>query len=140
MVKDSEKVVVNNVRETRFFYGYVIVAAAFIILMTALIIKCSYGVFFGPLINEFNWSRTVISGASALNDIAFGGLCVITAKLCEKFNPRLIVSICGLFLGLSCFLMSRLNSIWQLYFYYGILIAFSMSVLIAIVSVVAQIG
>jgi MFS family permease len=138
VVKDSEEGVVKNRGEPRFFYGYVIVAVVFLILMTMLIIKFSYGVFFEPFIREFNWSRTIISGASALNDIAFGSLCVVTAKLCERFNPRVIVSICGVLMGLSCFLMSQINSVWQLYFYFGILIAFSMSAFIVLISIVAR--
>ncbi len=138
MVKDSEEVVIKNAGGPRFFYGYAIVAAVFLILMIICIIKSSYGVFFEPLSKEFNWSRTIISGASALNDITFGILCIVSAKLCERFNPRIIVSSYGVLMGLSYFLMAQINSVWQLYFYYGILIAFSMSAFIALLSIVAR--
>jgi MFS family permease len=138
VVKDSEEVMVKDAGGPRFFYGYVIVAAVFLIMMTALMPQSTYGVFFAPLIREFGWSRTVISGASALKDIAFGGFCIITAKLCERFNPRVIVSIYGVLMGLSYFLMSQIDSIWQLYFYFGILTAFSMSVFVAVLSIVAR--
>jgi MFS family permease len=138
VVKDSEEVVIKNAGGPRFFYGYAIVAAVFLILMIICIIKSSYGVFFEPLSKEFNWSRTIISGASALNDITFGILCIVSAKLCERFNPRIIVSSYGVLMGLSYFLMAHINSVWQLYFYYGILIAFSMSAFIALLSIVAR--
>jgi MFS family permease len=138
VAKDSEREIVKSAGEPRFFYGYVIVAAAFLILMTALMPQSTYGVFFEPLLREFGWSRTVISGASALKDIAFGSSCIVTAKLCERFNPRVIVSIWGVLMGLSYFLMSQINSVWQLYFYFGILTAFSMSVFIALLSIVAR--
>jgi MFS family permease len=138
VVKDSEEVVTKDASEPRFFYGYVTVAAVFFILMAALMPQPTYGVFFDSLIREFGWSRTVISGASALKDIAFGSFCIITARLCERFNPRVIVSIYGVLMGLSYFLMSQIDSIWQLYFFFGILTAFSMSVFVAVLSIVAR--
>ena len=45
MVKDSEKAVVNDVGGHHFFYGYIIVAAVFPLLMIALMPQSTYGVF-----------------------------------------------------------------------------------------------
>jgi MFS family permease len=120
------------------FYGYVTVVLAFLILTVIFVATDVFGVFFKPLIMEFNWSRTIISGASALNNLAFGVFCVISARLCEKFNPRLIVGCCALILGLSYLLMSIIDSPWQLYLYYGILMSVGMSIYIAIISMVAH--
>ncbi len=97
-----------------------------------------YGVFFEPLVKAFHWSRTIISGAAALNNLAFGVFCVISARLCERFSPRLVVSVCGILLGLSYFLMSLMNSAWQLYLYYGVTIAFGVSIYVATLSIVAR--
>ena len=121
-----------------FFYGYVIVASAFFILVAVFVPPNTYGVFFGPLIAEFNGTRAIISGAFSLNSIAFGVFCVISARLCERFSPRVVVSACGVLLAVGYFLMSQINYIWQLYLYFGIVIAFSMSIYIATLSVVAR--
>lgn len=40
--------------ESRFFYGYGIVAAAFFILVVTWGTNYSFGVFFTPLLTEFN--------------------------------------------------------------------------------------
>lgn len=138
MVGDSNGSVVKSTGSSRFFYGYVIVAAVFLILLASGVVKSSYGVFLQPLISEFGWSRTVLSGASALNDIAFGILCVVSAKFYERFNPRVIVSVCGVLMGLSFFLLSQMSFPWQLYLYFGVLIALSMSSFIAVLSTVAR--
>ena len=44
--------------ESRFFYGYVIIAAAFFILVVTWGTNYSFGVFFTPLLTEFNWSSS----------------------------------------------------------------------------------
>ncbi len=138
MAKDGEGTTEKQAGKPGFFYGYVIVASAFFILMIIFMPPGVYGVFFEPLVKEFNWSRTIISGAAALNNLAFGVFCVISARLCERFSPRVVVGVCGVLLGLSYFLMSQMNSVWQLYLYYGVIIAFGVSIYVAILSIVAR--
>ncbi len=138
MIKDREVAAVKQADKPGFFYGYVIVALVFLILTIIFVSIDIYGVFFGPLVTEFKWSRTIISGASALNNLAFGIFLVISAKLCQKFGLRLVVGACGVLLGLGYFLMSQISSAWQLYLYFGIIMAFSTSIYIALVSTVAR--
>lgn len=138
MVKEKEKTALNQEVKTEFFYGYIIVALVFLILTIIFVAVDIYGIFFEPLIAEFKWSRTIISGASALNNLTFGIFIIISAKLCEKFSLRLIVGACGILLGLGYFLMSQINSVWQLYLYFGIIISFSTSIYIALISTIAR--
>ena len=138
MAKDRQGTTEKQAGKPGFFYGHVIVASAFFILMIIFIPPGVYGVFFEPLIKEFNWSRTIISGAAALNNLAFGVFCVISARLCERFSPRVVIGAYGVLLGLSYFLMSQMNSVWQLYLYYGVIIAFGVSIYVAILSIVAR--
>jgi hypothetical protein len=48
---------------TRYFYGYNIVAAGFIIQAVGVGAMFTYGVFFKEFQAEFGWSRAAISGA-----------------------------------------------------------------------------
>jgi hypothetical protein len=60
----------------RWYRGYVIVAALFVMMVIIWGTANTFGVFFEPFIKEFGWTRTVTSGASALNSAVFGVLCV----------------------------------------------------------------
>ena len=51
---------------TGLFYGWRIVAAAFVILFTAYGAQYCFGVFFAALLAEFHWSRTGLSGVFSL--------------------------------------------------------------------------
>jgi MFS family permease len=136
--KDREGAAVKQSGSPGFFYGYVIVASAFFIMVVVLVPVNTYGVFFGPLIAEFNWTRAIVSGAFAFNSIAFGAFSIISAGLCERFSPKVVISACGLLLAVGQFLMSQIHYIWQLYLYFGIVISFSTSFYIAILSIVAR--
>ena len=53
--------------KSKIFYGWYIVAAAFIILFFNSGARFSFGVIFKPMIAEFGWSRSLISSAYFLH-------------------------------------------------------------------------
>jgi len=110
-------------RRLSFFYGYTIIAASFCIQAVVWGISNSFGVFFAPLINEFGWSRATISGAASLGFLVHGSASMLLGNLNDRLGPRIIMSGCGIFLGLGFLLMATLNSVWQLYLFYGLIAA-----------------
>ncbi|MDD4860194.1 MAG: MFS transporter [Dehalococcoidales bacterium] len=114
-------------REPRFFYGYIIILASFLILMIAFGAQYSFGVFFKPVLNEFDWSRAATSGAYSLNTVLNGVFGIITGKLSDRFGSRLVVTVCGFLIGLGYLLMSQISAVWQMYLCYGVLISMGMA-------------
>jgi MFS family permease len=113
--------VVTDVKRAPFFYGYIIIVAGFFIQAVVWGISNSFGVFFDPLIKEFGWSRATISGAASLGFLVHGISSIALGNLNDRFGPRLIMSACGLFLCTGFLLMGTLNSVWQLYLFYGLI-------------------
>ncbi len=123
----------------RFFYGYVMVAVAFVIMLLSWGLYVVFGVFFDPLLEEFGWTRTMISGAYSLSAILSGVVGIAMGGLTDRFGPRLVVTFCGFCLGLGYLLMSQVNALWQFYLYYGVVIGIGMSgVWIPLVSPIAR--
>jgi MFS family permease len=87
----------------------------------------TFGIFFKPLSTEFGWTRALTSGAFSVCMILQGALAMVTGKITDRFGPRVVLSSCGFFLGLGYLLMSQINAVWQLYLFYGVLIATGMS-------------
>jgi OFA family oxalate/formate antiporter-like MFS transporter len=119
-------------------YGYVVVAAAFVMMIMIWGTFSTFGVFFGSFVKEFGWTRTITSGASALNSIIFGILCIFAADLSERLGPRRVMTFCGFMLGLSFTLISRLTSSWELYLYFGLGVSVGMSPYIPLLSLVPK--
>jgi len=114
-------------RKPKFFYGYVVVVAAFLILVVMWGTSYSFGVFFKPLLTEFGWTRAMTSGAFSLSLILMGLLSIVTGRLNDRFGPRIVTAACGFILGLGYLLMSQISAIWQLYLFYGVIIAVGVS-------------
>jgi len=100
-----------------FFYGYVIVAACFLIMVVMHGAFNSFGVFFTPLENEFNCTRAVLSGANSVAFIVMGVSALLLGMLSDRFGPRLILTLSGILFGAGYMLMSQVSAIWQIYFF-----------------------
>jgi len=110
-----------------FVYGYIVVFAAFIVMVLAWGTFYSFGVFFKPLVNEFGWTRAMTSGAFTLTFLIYGFLGIFAGRLSDRFGSRTVVTACGLFFGLGYLLLSQIGAIWQLYLCYGVIVAVGMS-------------
>jgi MFS family permease len=110
----------------RFFYGYVVVVAAFITQIFMYGPRASYGVFFKPMEAEFGWSRALISGAFSISVIVQGLTGIVMGGLNDRFGPRVVMTLCGVLLGLGFLLMSQINTPWQLYLFYVVIVGTGM--------------
>lgn len=123
----------------RAYYGYVVVAAATLILVVALGVHYAFGVFFKPLSSEMGWSRAVTSGAVSLSWIFQGLSCIFMGELNDRRGPRVVLTLCGFVLGLGYLLTSQVNSLWQLYLFYGVIAGTGLGgIYVPLVSTVAR--
>jgi MFS family permease len=111
----------------KYLYGNVIAAACFGIQAVGIGTYFSYGVLFNPMIDEFGWSRASISGAASMAFLLMGFLGIGVGRLNDRFGPRALMTVSGVFYGLGYFLMFRLEAIWQLYLFFGIIFGIGMS-------------
>lgn len=86
-----------------------------------------FGTFFKPVSEEFHWSRATTAAAFSLNSLIAGLAGIFMGKLNDRFGPRLVITLCGILVGAGFMLMSQVNNLWQLFFFYGVLIGLGMS-------------
>ena len=113
--------------ERKWFYGYQIVAASSIIQMLYLSLMFSFGVLFKEFESEFGWSRASIAGASSMMMLMMGTLGIFLGKANDLFGPRLVLTLTGLLYGLGFMLMSRMNTLWELYLFFGVMGGFGLA-------------
>ncbi|MPZ15331.1 MAG: MFS transporter [Chloroflexi bacterium] len=100
----------------RVFYGWWIVAAAFVIhgLSGALFFH-AFGAYFVYLQAEFGWSRTLISGAFSLSRLESGFLGPLQGWLINRFGSRTVVRIGLLLFGVGFLLFTQVDSALTFY-------------------------
>jgi MFS family permease len=117
----------TEAQKSKLFYGYTIVFACFLIEACGIGVYVAFGVFFKPLIAEFGWSRATVSGATSLAYLFMGFFAILAGSLNDRFGPRIVMLVSGLFCGSGYLLLSQLNSVWQLYLFYGLVVGIGLS-------------
>ncbi len=79
--------------EPKFFYGYVVTFAGFMIWFVGWgAFTPSFSVFLKPLIAEFGWSRADASLAYSLSFLVQAGFAVMMGWLTDKLGPRVVIA------------------------------------------------
>jgi len=114
-------------KKPALFYGYVIVASCFAIQATGIGTHVAFGIFFKPLLADFGWPRASLAGAHSLAFLLMGFLGIFVGRLNDRFGPRVLLTVTSLFFGMGLFLMSTVDSLWQVYLFYGIMVGIGLS-------------
>ena len=102
---------------------YGLVALAFLHIAVGRGLHGTMGVFFVAMLDTFNWSRAITAGAISLA-IVFEGACLPWAGgLIDRIGGRKTLCIGGLVLFIGLGFASTISSIWQFYFWIGIVSA-----------------
>lgn len=107
----------------KYYYGYNILAAGFIIQGICYGAMFTFGVFFKEFQTEFGWSRAMISGASSFAFLTGGAFGIPAGRLNDKIGPKALSVVISILFGLGYLLLSRLQTPWQLYLIYGLPVA-----------------
>jgi len=113
----------------RFFYGWVVVAAAFIIIMIGYGLRNSFSIFYPAIVEEFGWSRGNTALMFSIHLFVYGLAAPIVGRLVDKFEPRLVLSIGAVVVGGGIALCSLATSQWQFYLLYGVMVAVGLSMI-----------
>ena len=110
-----------------FFYGHLLVFSGFLIMVSMYGTLYSFGVFLEPLLNELGRTRASISGAYSLCFLLSGALAMAAGWLTDRFGPRVVISCAGILIASGYLMLSRANTILELYLYYGLFVGAGMS-------------
>jgi MFS family permease len=103
-------------------YGWVITFVGAAILATQALSLQVFGVFLIPLTEQFGWERGALSGAYSMAFLLSGVLGIFAGRLSDAYGPRILLTVSGLIMGTALLLMSCVDSLWQVYLVYGLLL------------------
>jgi len=118
--------IVNRVRAStrRVFYGWLIVAVGFLINAFGVgTFFYGFSTFFNPMIAEFGWSRTVMSGVFSLSRLEGGIEGPIAGWLTDKYGARRLLLIGVTIAGIGFITLWLVNSPLSLYLIFGLVLS-----------------
>ncbi|MPZ78731.1 MAG: MFS transporter [Deltaproteobacteria bacterium] len=109
--------------------NYGVVALAFIHIGVGRGLHGTFGVFFVALLDAFGWSRAVTAGALSLSIIVEGVFHPVVGTLTDKLGGRKTLVLGGMVLAVGLACSATISSVWQLYFWVGIVSAAGISLI-----------
>jgi MFS family permease len=98
-----------------FFYGWVIVAAAFVTIALGVTARTAFSLMFPPIVGEFGWSRALAAGAFSFGFLVSGLCSPLIGHLMDRYGPRLVVELGALITATGLLAATWIEAPWQLY-------------------------
>jgi MFS family permease len=111
---------------SRIFYGFVLAIAAFFVLFAAYGVRFAYGVFFKPMADQLRMNAATTSAAYSISFFMEGVFSLVSGGLADRFGPRIVLSLSSILVAAGYCLMPLVQSPWQLFLFYGIVLGIGM--------------
>jgi MFS family permease len=103
-------------RQRKFFYGYVIVAACFVVLyMLWGLVLNTLPVFLKPIVEDMKWGRGTFLVALICGAVGTTISAPIAGKMLDRIGARPVMAAGTLIIGGGLIAGSRISHLWQLY-------------------------
>ena len=105
-----------------FYYGWLIVAVAFVTMGVGVNARTAFSLLFPPILAEFGWERGLTAGAFSFGFLVSAILSPLLGRLMDRRGPRVVIEL-GVVLIVSGLLLAPLvRAPWHLYATLGVLV------------------
>ncbi|PYM92625.1 MAG: MFS transporter [Candidatus Rokuibacteriota bacterium] len=106
----------------RFFYGWSVVAIAFVTMGVGVNARTAFSLLFPPILDEFGWPRGVTAGAFSFGFLVSGVLGPILGRVMDRRGPRVVMLLGVALAGAGLGLAPLITAPWNLYLTLGVLV------------------
>src|SRR5271170_1016216 len=105
-----------------FFYGWVLVAIAFVTMAIGVNARTAFSLLFPAILDEFGWDRGMTAGAFSFGFLVSAVVTPGVGWLMDRRGPRLVIEMGVLLMGSGLLLATLVRQPWQLYLTLGALV------------------
>ena len=109
-------------RRLPFFYGWVIVAVAFVTMGLGVNARTAFSLLLPPILDEFGWPRAVTAGAFSFGFLVSAVLSPALGRLMDRRGPRVVMEMGVGLVAAGLLLAPLVRQPWHLYATLGVLV------------------
>ncbi|MEW9051570.1 MAG: OFA family MFS transporter [Neobacillus sp.] len=98
-----------------------------LVVLGAVLIQLNLGAVYAwslfnqPLMDKFGWAREDVVVTFSITVAVFAFVTIFAGRLQDQIGPRWVATIGGILLGIGVMLASQATTLFQLYFFYGVI-------------------
>jgi MFS family permease len=105
-----------------FFYGWILVAVAFVTVGLGVNARTAFSLFFPPIVDEFGWERGLTAGAFSFGFLVSAALTPFIGRLMDRYGIRVVIETGICLMGSGLLLAPLVRQPWHLYVTLGVLV------------------
>src|SRR5260370_9934654 len=109
-----------EMKQSRIFPGWLVVAGAFLCMMTGFAVAYSFAAFFGALESEFGARRGETALVFSISAFLYFQLGFPAGLIADRIGPRPMVIGGLLLVAIGLVAAAQASSLWQVYLRYGV--------------------
>ena len=107
----------------RLFYGWIVVAVAFVTMGLGVNARTAFSLFFPPILDEFGWERGLTAGAFSVGFLVSTIFTPWMGAVMDRRGPRWVIGAGALAVGAGLALAPLIRTPWHLYLTLGVLVS-----------------
>jgi MFS family permease len=112
----------NPLSRLPFFYGWIIVAVAFVTMAIAVNARTSFSLLFPAILDEFKWDRSVIAGAFSIGFVASAIITPVVGLLMDRWGPRIVIPLGAILVIIGFWGATDVSTPFGVYLTLGVLV------------------
>ena len=106
-----------------FFYGWAVVAVAFVTMAIGVNARTSFSLLFAPILDEFGWERGVTAAAFSMGFLVSATFTPFLGGWMDRQGPRVVIPVGVLAMSAGLALAPFVSRPWHLYLTLGVLVS-----------------
>ncbi len=86
---------------TNFFYGWVVVAVAFVSMGIAVNTRTAFSLLYPSILDEFGWERGATASAFSVGFLASTAAVPVIGMMIDRYGPRFVLPFAALLMGIG---------------------------------------
>jgi len=104
---------------TPFFYGWIVVAVAFVTLAVGVNARTAYSLLYPPILQEFGWTRAETAAVFTVGFLVSAVMSPFIGIAIDRYGPRVVLPVGGLIVSAGLAASTFATSLWQFYLLMG---------------------
>lgn len=121
--------IVEFFKSRGIYYGWVVLFVAFITTFLVLGTRYAFGVFYAAILEDTGWQRGETAGIFSVAMITYAVSAYLSGAFFDRFGPRILFPVSAVIMSLGLYLCSTIDSLFEFYLYFGVLVGIGFSLL-----------
>jgi MFS family permease len=105
-----------------FFYGWVVVAVAFVTMGIGVNTRTAFSLLFPPILDEFGWSRATLAATFSIGFMVSTLATPAIGAMMDRWGPRIVIPIGAVLTGLGLMAATFAFLPWHFYLTLGVMV------------------